>query len=130
MSSAGGLFLFDNHVTLRGDLIQGNLCNHYGAGMRTEYTTLVLVDTAVYPHLSFGFCGAGTDRAYYALNPLGNLRPCKHTPTILQSPDDDLRRSDHPASHSRVYRGGPLFLRLLRVAGCLPGWLQGRCTGL
>jgi radical SAM protein with 4Fe4S-binding SPASM domain len=42
-----------------------------------------LVDTSAYPHLSFGFCAAGTDRAYYTLDALGNLRPCNHTPTIL-----------------------------------------------
>jgi radical SAM protein with 4Fe4S-binding SPASM domain len=44
-----------------------------------------LVDTGVYPHLRFGFCAAGTERAYYTLDPLGNLRPCNHTPTILGS---------------------------------------------
>jgi radical SAM protein with 4Fe4S-binding SPASM domain len=44
-----------------------------------------LVDTGAYPNLSFGFCAAGTDRAYYTLDPLGNLRPCNHTPTILGS---------------------------------------------
>jgi radical SAM protein with 4Fe4S-binding SPASM domain len=42
-----------------------------------------LVDTRLFPHLGFGFCAAGTDRAYYTLDPLGNLRPCNHTPTIL-----------------------------------------------
>jgi radical SAM protein with 4Fe4S-binding SPASM domain len=42
-----------------------------------------LIDSDVYPNLHFGFCAAGTDRAYYALDPLGNLRPCNHTPTIL-----------------------------------------------
>ena len=42
-----------------------------------------LVDHAAYPNLNFGFCAAGTDRAYYTLDPLGNLRPCNHTPTIL-----------------------------------------------
>jgi len=42
-----------------------------------------LIDTGAYPNLNFGFCGAGTDRAYYTLDPLGNLRPCNHTPTIL-----------------------------------------------
>jgi radical SAM protein with 4Fe4S-binding SPASM domain len=42
-----------------------------------------LVDTRAYPHLGFGFCAAGSDRAYYTLDPLGNLRPCNHTPTIL-----------------------------------------------
>ncbi|MBU0494173.1 MAG: radical SAM protein [Chloroflexi bacterium] len=42
-----------------------------------------LIDTGAYIHLNFGFCAAGTDRAYYTLDPLGNLRPCNHTPTIL-----------------------------------------------
>jgi radical SAM protein with 4Fe4S-binding SPASM domain len=42
-----------------------------------------LVDTSAFPHLGFGFCAAGTDHAYYTLDPLGNLRPCNHTPTIL-----------------------------------------------
>lgn len=42
-----------------------------------------LVDTSVYTHLGFGYCAAGTERAYYTLDPLGNVRPCNHTPTIL-----------------------------------------------
>jgi radical SAM protein with 4Fe4S-binding SPASM domain len=42
-----------------------------------------LTDHDVYPNLGFGFCAAGTDRAYYTLDPLGNLRPCNHTSTIL-----------------------------------------------
>jgi radical SAM protein with 4Fe4S-binding SPASM domain len=42
-----------------------------------------LIDTRAYPNLNFGFCAAGTERAYYTLDPLGNLRPCNHTSTIL-----------------------------------------------
>lgn len=42
-----------------------------------------LFDHARTPRLSFGFCAAGTERAYYTLDPLGNLRPCNHSPTIL-----------------------------------------------
>ena len=42
-----------------------------------------LMDHGRYPRLSFGFCAAGTDRAYYALDPLGHVRPCNHSPTIL-----------------------------------------------
>ncbi len=42
-----------------------------------------LIDHAAYPNLGFGFCAAGTDRAYYTVDPLGNVRPCNHTPTIL-----------------------------------------------
>ena len=42
-----------------------------------------LIDMALYPHLGFGFCAAGTERAYYALDPLGNLRPCNHSQLVL-----------------------------------------------
>ncbi len=42
-----------------------------------------LFDTQKYERLTFGFCAAGTDRAYYTLDPQGNIRPCNHSPTIL-----------------------------------------------
>jgi radical SAM protein with 4Fe4S-binding SPASM domain len=42
-----------------------------------------LIDISRFPHLGFGFCAAGSERAYYALDPLGNLRPCNHTDTVL-----------------------------------------------
>jgi radical SAM protein with 4Fe4S-binding SPASM domain len=42
-----------------------------------------LIDISCYPHLGFGFCAAGSERAYYTLDPLGNLRPCNHSDIIL-----------------------------------------------
>jgi len=42
-----------------------------------------LIDTSAYPHLGFGFCAAGTSRAYYTLDTAGDIRPCNHTPTVL-----------------------------------------------
>lgn len=48
-----------------------------------------LIDTSRYPHLGFGFCGAGTRRAYYTLDTDGNVRPCNHTPTILGNAWDE-----------------------------------------
>jgi len=42
-----------------------------------------LIKPEAFPHVGFGFCAAGTDRAYYTLDPLGNVRPCNHTPTII-----------------------------------------------
>lgn len=42
-----------------------------------------LFDTARYRRLTFGFCAAGTEQAYYTLDPLGNVRPCNHSPLIL-----------------------------------------------
>jgi radical SAM protein with 4Fe4S-binding SPASM domain len=42
-----------------------------------------LIDTSAYPHLAFGFCSVGSERAYYTLDPVGNIRPCNHSRTIL-----------------------------------------------
>ena len=42
-----------------------------------------LFDHTRYEKLTFGFCAAGTDRAYYTLDPLGNVRPCNHSTTII-----------------------------------------------
>lgn len=42
-----------------------------------------LFDMGRYKKLNFGFCAAGTERAYYTLDPLGNVRPCNHSPRIL-----------------------------------------------
>jgi len=42
-----------------------------------------LFDHARWPKLGFGFCAAGTEKAYYTLDPLGNVRPCNHSATIL-----------------------------------------------
>jgi radical SAM protein with 4Fe4S-binding SPASM domain len=53
-----------------------------------------IIDTSTFEHLRFGFCAAGTERAYYTLDPLGNLRPCNHTTTVLgnllEEPFSDL----------------------------------------
>jgi len=42
-----------------------------------------LFDHAAWPRLSFGFCAAGTKRAYYTLDPWGNVRPCNHSALVL-----------------------------------------------
>ena len=42
-----------------------------------------LFDTAKYKRLTFGFCAAGSERAYYTLDPVGNVRPCNHSPRVL-----------------------------------------------
>lgn len=42
-----------------------------------------LIDPKDFPHVGFGFCAAGTERAYYTIDPMGNVRPCNHSPTIL-----------------------------------------------
>ena len=42
-----------------------------------------LFDHDRWPGLGFGFCAAGTERAYYTLDPVGNVRPCNHSTLIL-----------------------------------------------
>jgi radical SAM protein with 4Fe4S-binding SPASM domain len=42
-----------------------------------------LIDMSEYPHLWHGFCAAGSQRAYYTIDPSGDVRPCNHTPTVL-----------------------------------------------
>jgi radical SAM protein with 4Fe4S-binding SPASM domain len=42
-----------------------------------------LFDVGKYQKLTFGFCAAGTERAYYTLDPVGNVRPCNHSTLIL-----------------------------------------------
>ncbi len=42
-----------------------------------------LIDITRYPHLQFGFCPLGGKESYYTIDPLGNLRVCNHSSTIL-----------------------------------------------
>ncbi len=42
-----------------------------------------LLDHERWPDMDFGFCSAGTDEAYYTLDPSGNLRPCNHSALVL-----------------------------------------------
>jgi radical SAM protein with 4Fe4S-binding SPASM domain len=81
-----------------------------------------LIDTHSYSNLSFGFCAAGTERAYYTLDPLGNLRPCNHTSTILgnllQESFADLTAPDRMAPF--VEAVPPL---------CAPCALKATCQG-
>lgn len=64
-----------------------------------------LVDTRPYAHLGFGFCAAGSGRAYYTLDPLGNVRPCNHSPTILGNLRDARFRSLARGPVMRGFRG-------------------------
>ena len=42
-----------------------------------------VVDTKPYTHVGFGFCAAGSDRAYCTFDAVGNVRMCNHSPTII-----------------------------------------------
>ena len=81
-----------------------------------------LFDTARYDHLGFGFCAAGTDRAYYTLDPLGNVRPCNHSMTIL----GNIRRQDFA-----TMAGGPAMKAFMaaRPPFCSGCALEMACQG-
>lgn len=70
---------------VRGGLaISEEYCRNYGIGIGASIAIPpCLIDPKDYPHVGFGFCAAGTDRAYYTIDPVGNVRPCNHTPTII-----------------------------------------------
>jgi radical SAM protein with 4Fe4S-binding SPASM domain len=69
-----------------------------------------LIDTSHYPHLGFGFCAAGSDRAYYTLDTYGNVRPCNHTSTILGNAwDEPFARVISPARMAGFAAAVPPF---------------------
>ncbi len=64
--------------------IAEQITQEYGIGISCSIAMPpCLFDHSKYPHLSFGFCAAGTERAYYTVDPLGNVRPCNHSTLIL-----------------------------------------------
>jgi radical SAM protein with 4Fe4S-binding SPASM domain len=75
-----------------------------------------------WPSLGFGFCSAGTANAYYTLDPLGNLRPCNHSPTIL----GNVRESSFAElAHGQTMRAF-MAARPAMCGGCK--W-EKRCKG-
>ncbi|MBN1978459.1 MAG: radical SAM protein [Anaerolineae bacterium] len=81
-----------------------------------------LTDHRKYPNLNFGFCAAGTERAYYTLDPLGNVRPCNHTPTVLGNLlDESLTDIIAPARLAPFVEAVPAF--------CAPCVLRDTCQG-
>jgi len=82
-----------------------------------------LIDTGRYRHLTFGFCAAGTERAYYTLDAGGDVRPCNHSPTVL----GNIARGDRFEEMVR----GPAMQAFLaaRPAFCRGCRLELQCQG-
>ncbi len=81
-----------------------------------------LIDNSAYPHLGFGFCAAGSSRAYYTLDTAGNVRPCNHTPTILGNAwDEPFAHIIAPARLAGFVAAVPAF--------CAPCALRNECQG-
>jgi radical SAM protein with 4Fe4S-binding SPASM domain len=67
-----------------------------------------LIDLTPYARLTSGFCAAGTDRAYYTFDPLGNVRMCNHSPLILGNVlQDRFRRLTRSAAAREFSRALP-----------------------
>ncbi len=81
-----------------------------------------LFDVKKYERLSFGFCAAGTERAYYTLDPLGSVRPCNHSTTILGNiRETSFRRIAESAAMQDFKTARPEF-----CSGCK---LEDECLG-
>jgi pyrroloquinoline quinone biosynthesis protein E len=79
-------------------------------------------DHSEYPNLSFGFCSAGREGAYYTIDPLGKVRMCNHSPTII----GDLMRE----SFRRITK--PSRIRFFTEAicpECEPCPIAAECQG-
>ena len=81
-----------------------------------------LFDHSRWPKLSFGFCAAGTERAYYTLDPVGNVRPCNHSPLIL----GNVRRTSFAELASSDAMRDFMAARPAFCAGCR---LEETCLG-
>jgi radical SAM protein with 4Fe4S-binding SPASM domain len=81
-----------------------------------------LIDPADFPHVGFGFCAAGTDRAYYTLDPMGQVRPCNHTTTIL---GNLFTQSLKSMAHSKTLKA----FKQARPALCQGCALEESCLG-
>ena len=77
--------LLPSHEELKEALALANhLSEKYSFGISSSIAIQpCLIDIEQYTNLSFGFCAAGTERSYYTIDPIGNLRICNHTPEIL-----------------------------------------------
>lgn len=81
-----------------------------------------LIDPSDYPHLSFGFCAAGSSRAYPTFDTAGNVRPCNHSPTVLGNVwDEPLADILAPERIAAFVAAIPAF--------CAPCALRDRCQG-
>lgn len=75
-----------------------------------------------YPNVGFGFCAAGTSRAYYTVSPLGDVRPCNHSPTILGNlRTQQLREIIAPKNMREFMTACPEFCQDCRLAKTCQG---------
>lgn len=60
-----------------------------------------LIQTEKYPNLGFGYCAAGTSRAYYTVDAVGNVRMCNHSQIII---GNILEKPFNKFAHNKIAR--------------------------
>jgi MoaA/NifB/PqqE/SkfB family radical SAM enzyme len=83
-----------------------------------------LIDVSQYKHVRFGFCPLGGENSYFTIDPVGNLRVCNHSSTIL----GNLRETSFLELFRHPY---VQKFRTLMPDGCLscaPG-IRDQCHG-
>jgi radical SAM protein with 4Fe4S-binding SPASM domain len=95
----------------------------YGVGIGASIAIPpCLIDPEDFPHVGFGFCAAGTERAYYTIDPMGNVRPCNHTPTVLGNLfESSLRKISKSPKLVRFVKARPDF--------CVGCGIENECLG-
>jgi len=81
-----------------------------------------LIEQTRFPNVGFGFCAAGTSAAYHTVDPLGNVRPCNHTPTIIGNIFEDSTDTMAASPMMQAFVGARPGL----CAGCA---LEEECLG-
>jgi len=95
----------------------------YGVGISASVPVPpCLIDPKDFPHVGMGYCPVGTDRAYWTIDPLGNIRPCNHSSTVLGNIRDEPFR--------RIARSRKLteFTKALPPS-CSPCEMRHECRG-
>lgn len=64
--------------------ILDKLAGYYGVGASAAVPIpKCLIDGKDFKNISFGYCPSGSKKSYFTIDPLGNVRVCNHSPTIL-----------------------------------------------
>jgi radical SAM protein with 4Fe4S-binding SPASM domain len=79
--------------------------NHYPISSSIPIQPCIL-DMRTYRKISHGFCPSGNERSYYTIDPMGNVRICNHSPTIignlLESPLQEIVGSSYVSEFRQV----------------------------
>jgi radical SAM protein with 4Fe4S-binding SPASM domain len=84
-----GLLHFEKLVPSFADIkealtILDELAGYYGVSASVAVPIpKCLLDNRSFKNISFGYCPSGNEKSYFTIDPVGNVRICNHSPTIL-----------------------------------------------